>query len=111
MADPLSAQGSGLCGHSSTRLHCFHDQGWQDTVNQLQKFALLCCVWTVENALLWIGIRIDFALLDLDPDPYWECESVFGSRNKEIDQNLQMSLIYCLSKRFCCTYGPACFMT
>jgi hypothetical protein len=29
-------------------------------------------------------IRIDLALLDLDPDPYWVCGS--GSRNKEIDK-------------------------
>jgi hypothetical protein len=32
---------------------------------------------------IWIGIRIDFVLLD--PDPYWECGS--GSNSKGINQN------------------------
>ncbi len=43
-----------------------------------------------------IRIRIDLAVLD--PDPYWECRS--GSRSMEIDQNKQINLVSCLSKRF-----------
>jgi hypothetical protein len=33
----------------------------------------------------------------LGPDPYWEYVS--GSRSMEIDQNLQINLVSCLSKR------------
>jgi hypothetical protein len=36
---------------------------------------------------------LDLALLDPDPDPYWECGSGPRSRCKEIDQNLQINLI------------------
>jgi hypothetical protein len=38
-----------------------------------------------EKAVLWIRIRNDLAVLE--PDPYRECESGFGSRSVEIDQN------------------------
>jgi hypothetical protein len=41
-----------------------------------------------------LKVRIDLVLLD--PDLYWECGS--GSRSKEIDQNLQINLIFSLSK-------------
>jgi hypothetical protein len=52
-------------------------------------------------AVLWIHIliRINLAVLDPDPDRYWECGS--GSRSMEIGQNLQ-NLVLCLSK-CCCT--------
>jgi hypothetical protein len=41
-------------------------------------------------------IRIHLAVLDTDL--YWECGS--GSRSMEIDQNFQIDLLYCLSKRY-----------
>ncbi len=44
---------------------------------------------------MWILIRID--LVVLDPDPYRECGS--GSMSMEIDQNLQINLVSCFSKR------------
>jgi hypothetical protein len=40
-------------------------------------------------------IRIYLAVMD--PDPYWECGS--GSWSMEICQNLQINLVFCLSKR------------
>jgi hypothetical protein len=48
------------------------------------------------QAVLWIRIHLDLAVLD--PDPYWECVPGSGSRSKEIDQNLQINLVFCLSK-------------
>jgi hypothetical protein len=51
-------------------------------------------------------IRIDLAALD--PDPYWECGS--GSRSVEIDQNLQISLVFLsLKKTFFLSF--VCFLT
>jgi hypothetical protein len=50
--------------------------------------------------VLWIRIRMDshsFGCI-LDPDPYRECRS--GSSSMEIDQNFQIDLLYCLSKRY-----------
>ncbi len=52
--------------------------------------------------MLWIRIWIhldphSFDFLYPDPDPYWECGS--GSGRMEIDQNLQIKLVFCLSKR------------
>jgi hypothetical protein len=35
------------------------------------------------HPVLWIRIRIDLALLNPDPAPYWECGSGSGSRSKE----------------------------
>jgi hypothetical protein len=49
--------------------------------------------------VLWIRIRIDLAVLDPNPDPYWECESGTGSRRMEINQNYQINLVSCLSRR------------
>jgi hypothetical protein len=34
------------------------------------------------KAGVWIRIRVGLALLDLDPDPYWECGS--GYRSNEL---------------------------
>jgi len=51
------------------------------------------------KAVLWIRIRIGIHLAVLDPVPYWECGSWSGSRRTEIDQNLQLDLVSCLSKR------------
>jgi hypothetical protein len=36
-------------------------------------------------------------VVDPDPNPYWECGS--GSRTMKIYQNLQINLVFCLSKR------------
>jgi hypothetical protein len=48
------------------------------------------------SPVLWIRIRIDLAVVDLDPDPYWEC----GYRSMEIDKNLvNKNLFFCLSKQ------------
>jgi hypothetical protein len=44
-------------------------------------------------------IRIHFAVMDPYPDPYWECGSGSGSSSMETDQNLQLNLVFCLSKR------------
>ncbi len=45
--------------------------------------------------MLWIRIRIELALLDPTPIPYWECGS--GSRNEEINKKPISSL----SSGFC----------
>ncbi len=42
----------------------------------------------------------------LDPDPYWEC----GSGSMEIDQNLQINLVFCLSKRLLCLHFICMFI-
>ncbi len=52
--------------------------------------------------LLNISSRIGIELALLDPDQYWECGS--GSRNKEIDQNLQINLIFNHSKWYLYLY-------
>jgi hypothetical protein len=44
-------------------------------------------------------IRIHLAVLNTDPDPYWECGSGSGSSSMKTDQNLQINLVFCLSKR------------
>ncbi len=44
-----------------------------------------------------------FILGVLDPDLYWEFGS--GSRSVEIDQNEQINLVSCLSKRYLLRYG------
>jgi hypothetical protein len=51
-------------------------------------------------ALLWIRIRIHVAVLDPDPELYWECGSR-GPRSMKIDKNLQISLFSC----FCTFVG------
>ncbi len=51
-------------------------------------------------ALLWIRIRIHVAVLDPDPELYWECGSR-GSRSMEItgNQNIQIYLFSCRSRK------------
>jgi hypothetical protein len=46
-------------------------------------------------------IRIDLALLDPDPYPYWDAS---GSRGKEFDQNYQINLIPILLPIYACMY-------
>jgi hypothetical protein len=52
-----------------------------------------------ESESAWI--RIDFALLDPDLDPYWGCGSGSGSRSKKIDKTKKiiLNLTSSLSKR------------
>ncbi len=51
--------------------------------------------WHDPCPVLLIRIRIHLAVLD--QDPYCECGS--GSRSMEIDRNLQIDLVSCLSKQ------------
>ncbi len=78
-------------------------------VNDPQDSAQLIVRFVVEYFLLFFlfflyqccGSRsawIRILLTVLDPDLYWECGS--RSRSMEIDQNLQINLVSCLSKRF-----------
>ncbi len=55
---------------------------------------------------LWIRSPMDpLQLVDLDPDPYWQ--SGPGSSSWESDQNLQINLVSCLTKRllYLCIVG------
>jgi hypothetical protein len=65
--------------------------------------------------VLWIGIRtgirirIDLAVLDTDPNPYWECGSGSGPRSMNIGKYLLINLVAC-PKSFC-TFVYVCFLT
>jgi hypothetical protein len=63
-----------------------------------QNTILQCCEFG--SGSTWIRIHSTF----LDPNSYWEWGS--GPRNIEIDQNLLINLVFCLSKRllYLCMY-------
>ncbi len=68
-------------------------------------------IYAQSQPVLWSGsgstwIRIHLAVLDPYPDLYWECGSGSRSSSMEIDQNLQINLVF----RFCTlhvyVFGP-----